>query len=84
MITIYSKNNCGWCTKAKELAETLGHRIEYRNVDTNVQFILELSALKPDVKTLPQIWWDDRYIGGYTDFAAEVENTIGGFGDGKI
>ena len=84
MITIYEKNNCGWCTMAKELAERINHKHEYRNVDTNVQFILELSSLKPDVKTLPQIWWDNRYIGGYMDFAREVENTIGGYGDGKI
>ena len=84
MITIYAKNNCSWCTKAKKLAEDINIRHEYRNVDTNVQFIIELSALKPDAKTLPQIWWNDRYIGGYTEFAREVENTIGGYGDGKI
>jgi glutaredoxin len=46
--------------------------------------MLELSTLKPDVKTLPQIWWDNRYIGGYTDFAAEIENTMGNYGNGKI
>lgn len=84
MITIYAKNNCGWCTKAKKLAEDINIQHDYRNVDTNVQFIIELSALKPDAKTLPQIWWNNRYIGGYIEFAREVENTIGGYGDGKI
>jgi glutaredoxin len=84
VIVIYSKNNCKWCDLAKTLAEAHKLNHEVRNTDTNVHFILELMAHKPDVKTLPQIWWDDRYIGGYNDFAAEVENTIGGYGDGKI
>lgn len=84
MITIYAKNGCGWCTKAKELVETLELKYEYLNVDEDFSYLMELSELNPNVKTLPQIWWDDRYIGGYTDLAQEIENTIGGFGDGKI
>lgn len=84
MITIYAKDGCKWCTLAKELAESRSLQVEYRNTDTNVQFIIELMALKPDTKKLPQIWWDNRYIGGYTDFAQEIENTLGGYGDGKI
>jgi glutaredoxin 1 len=84
MITIYAKNNCKWCTLAKDLAESRGLSYEYRNVDDNFQFLLELSSLKPDVKTLPQIWWNDKHVGGYTDFAAEIENTMGDYGNGKI
>jgi len=84
MITIYAKNNCKWCTLAKDLAESRGLSYEYRNVDDNFQFLLELSSLKPDVKTLPQIWWDDKHVGGYTDFAAEIENTLGDYDNGQI
>ena len=84
MITIYAKNNCKWCTAAKELAESRNLTYDYRNVDNDFQFMLELSSLKPDVKTLPQIWWDNKHIGGYTDFATEIENTIGDYGNGKI
>ena len=84
MIIIYAKNNCKWCTAAKELAESRNLTYDYRNVDNNFQFLLELSSLKPDTKTLPQVWWDNRHIGGYTDFATEVENTMGDYGNGKI
>jgi glutaredoxin 1 len=84
MITIYAKNNCKWCTLAKDLAESRGLSCDYRNVDDNFQFLLELSSLKPDVKTLPQIWWNDKHVGGYTDFAAEIENTMGDYGNGQI
>ena len=84
MITIYGTTACKWCKKARDLAEERGLKYEYRNFDLNEQFYIEAKALKPDFKTVPQIWWDARYIGGYSDFALEVENTLGGFGDGKI
>lgn len=84
MITIYGTTSCKYCQKAKDLASERGLKHEFRNMDVNEQFYIELKALKPDFKKVPQIWWDDRYIGGYTEFANEVENTSGGYGDGKI
>lgn len=84
MITIYAKNNCKWCTLAKELAENRNLPYKYLNTEKDVEHILELMSIKPDTKTLPQIWWDGRYIGGYDDFATEIENTMGDYGNGKI
>lgn len=84
MITIYGTTHCTYCQKAKDLAAARGLRFEFRNLEENEQFHIELKALKPDFKKVPQIWWDARYIGGFTDFAAEVENTVGGYGDGKF
>jgi glutaredoxin len=43
-----------------------------------------MKALSPTSKTIPQIFWNGNYIGGYDAFAIEVENTIGGYGDGKV
>lgn len=83
MITIYGKPSCGWCDKAKKLADRYNLKYEY----IDVQYTVNLNALKeklPDVKTVPQIWWHDNYIGGYENFASAVENTIGGYGDGKF
>ena len=84
MITIYAKDNCKWCAFAKDLAESRKLAYDYRNVDDNYQHLLELASLKPDVKTLPQIWWDGKHIGGYMDFADEIENTMGDYGNGQI
>jgi glutaredoxin len=84
MITIYAKNNCKWCTLAKELAENRNLPYKYLNTEEDVEHIFELMSIKPDTKTLPQIWWDSRYIGGYADFATEIENTMGDYGNGKI
>lgn len=82
MIEIYSKPSCAWCVKAKEMADQ--YKLDYveKNIDT-AQNLNELLLKVPDVKTIPQIFWNDRYIGGYTEFANEIENTIGGYGEGQ-
>lgn len=83
MITIYGHTRCGWCTKAKNLAEQYG--LEYQWKDTDDQENLnQLKKDLPSVKTVPQIWWDNRYIGGYDKFSAEVENTLGNYGQGTF
>lgn len=83
MIVIYGSANCSWCVKAKQLAESRGLEHEYKDLLDPV-VAEELSGVLPSFKTIPQIFWGERHIGGYAEFANEVENTIGGYGDGKI
>lgn len=83
MIKIYGKPACPWCVKAKKLAERYGMKYEYIDIQYKEGFD-ELSSKLSEVKTVPQIWWHDNHIGGYEEFAIEVENTSGGYGDGKI
>lgn len=74
MYTIYSKNNCIWCTRAKDLLEARGimfkeRRVEVEeNKDSLLNLFEGLGLGKP--KTVPQIF-DERQslIGGYTDLA---------------
>jgi glutaredoxin len=83
VIVIYGTSNCSYCSKAKELAERMQLKYEYRDLlDPSV--MEELGSQLPSFKTVPQIFWNDRHIGGYSEFALEIENTIGGYGDGKI
>jgi len=74
MIVIYGKSACPYCVRATKLAQRYGLEYEYKNVDYE-QFRTELYDLKEDVTTVPQIWWHGRYVGGYTEFASEIENT---------
>jgi glutaredoxin len=76
MIIIYGNETCPWCVKAKTLAQQYGLEHEWKNTDIK-QNLNELKTAKPDAKTIPQIWWDDRYIGGYKEFASEIQNTMG-------
>ena len=66
MITIYSKKTCVFCDKAKTLLDNNG--LEYiekvLGVDATREELLELA---PDAKTVPQIFNDSKYIGGYIE-----------------
>jgi glutaredoxin 3 len=82
MITIYGNETCVYCRKAKALAESYGLKHEWR--DTDDQSVLnDLKIRLPNVKTIPQIWWHDRHIGGHEDLLTEIGNTLGGFGEGS-
>lgn len=81
MVTIYGAPWCNWCQKAKALAEQYQLDFEYKNVDNDF-YKQELRSLAPDVKTIPQIWWHERHVGGFEEFAREVENTLGNYGQG--
>jgi glutaredoxin len=66
MIIIYSKENCSYCKKAKELLNSLGFSYNEINVLENPDWKDSNPILK-NVKTVPQIFIDDIYIGGYTE-----------------
>lgn len=80
MIKIYGKTNCPWCVRAKKLVSRYGLKYEYYDVGMQ-KYYDELKEAVPDLKTVPQVFWDGRHLGGYNELATEIENTIGGFGE---
>jgi|TARA_R110000737_G_scaffold54932_2_gene77669 glutaredoxin len=66
--TVWSKNNCSYCTRAKALMDDKGYEYEERNVEgpdwTPDQFF---KAVPPGTRTFPQIFQGDKYIGSYDD-----------------
>lgn len=80
MVTIYGGPRCEWCKRAVALAQNYQLEYEYFSVDVP-EYKAKLKELKPDTKTIPQIWWHERHIGGHDEFAFEIENTIGGEGE---
>lgn len=83
MIVIYGRDNCIFCEKSKKLCQDYQLRYEYLDVMSRPSLIEEFKQKFPGVRTVPQILWDGRHIGGYTELAAEIENTIGGYGEGQ-
>ena len=63
MFKIYTKDNCGWCVKAKELLKEKDISYKEYNIDESTKHKMVLKALK--LKTVPQIWNDDLHLGGY-------------------
>jgi glutaredoxin len=80
MITIYTKPNCPWCVKAKELMNSLG--VKYTEKKLDVDYTRdELRKLVPEhlPLTVPQIFVYNKRIGGYEDFKeyTELHNMMG-------
>jgi glutaredoxin len=69
---IYGKSNCPWCDKAKSLLLSYGLEFEYVDVGSNPDKLVELKALLPDVKTVPQIFENGIHIGDYTTLYAKI------------
>lgn len=68
-ITIYTKDNCSWCVKAKELMKNLG--IKYTELKLGTDFTREelRELIGENIPlTVPQIFVYNKRIGGYEDF----------------
>tara|TARA_R110000868_G_scaffold147697_1_gene369251 strand:- start:356 stop:607 length:252 start_codon:yes stop_codon:yes gene_type:complete len=83
MLTIYGRNNCNYCIKAKDLAEQYSLNYTYKSLE-DWENVEEMLSKAPNTKTAPQIWWNGKHIGGYKEFAVEVQNTIGNYGQGAF
>ncbi|MCP3867796.1 MAG: glutaredoxin 3 [Gammaproteobacteria bacterium] len=67
-IEVYSKAWCPYCNKAKALLKS--KKLDYQEIDTTHDEALEQEMLERSKRqTVPQIFIDDRSIGGYDDLA---------------
>jgi len=62
MIVLYTKDNCTYCDQAKALLKLKG--LEYREINIKDDQALDY-LLSLNLKTVPQIWFDNEYIGGF-------------------
>lgn len=70
MITIYTKDSCPYCVKAKLLLNSLGKTYEEIDITHTPEVGVELFK-KSGMRTVPQIYIDhDRCLGGYSDIQA--------------
>lgn len=65
---IYSKPNCIFCEKAKELLDfqNIPYELKVLDVDFTREELLEMF---PDAKTYPQIIFEGEHIGGFDNLA---------------
>lgn len=73
-ITIFGREGCGFCVRAKELCELKD--LDYRYIDIHKENIskadLEKTVGKP-VETVPQVFCGQDHIGGFTELAAFID-----------
>lgn len=71
-IEVYGRPGCSWCQKARDLLTQHGIPFEY------IDFSQEDPALKTQLlqmtgaTTVPLVFIEDEYIGGYDHLAARV------------
>jgi glutaredoxin 3 len=71
MISIYSKDNCVYCGRAKRLLSTRG--ISYREQTLEHDFTREDILEKfPSARTFPIVAVDGKFIGGYDNLVEYV------------
>jgi glutaredoxin 3 len=72
-VIVYTSALCTYCAAAKKLLQKLG--VSYREVDLTRDHELRerLSRENGDYRTVPMIFVEGRFIGGYTDLSALVK-----------
>ncbi len=69
-VEIYTTRVCPYCVMAKELLEEKGVGYEEIRVEADPQRIKEAVERSGGRKTVPQIFIDNRHIGGYDELNA--------------
>ena len=66
-VLIYTKDNCIWCDSAKILLDS--KKISYNEIDLadDSERLKFYEKIGDNVKTVPQVFIDDKRIGGFQD-----------------
>ena len=73
--TVWSKYHCPYCDQAKALLKQKGIMFEEKKIGDGYTKEELLEAV-PTAKTVPQIFIDDKLIGGYTDLVSYIQNNL--------
>lgn len=84
---IYTKDNCPYCIRAKNLMSSRNISYEEkiiavngpdnRNLHENQSWTTREALLEaaPNARTVPQIWLDGEYIGGHDQLVVYLQNS---------
>lgn len=63
--TMITLDDCMYCAKAEKLIKERGWALTAHYIENNL-WVLKVMK-KANLKSFPQIWCEDEYIGGFTD-----------------
>jgi GrxC family glutaredoxin len=76
-ITIYTRHNCPYCTRAKMLLESKGAKYNEINIGEHPEERETMIKRSNGGKTFPQIFIGDTHIGGCDDlYALDSSNRL--------
>ncbi|OWZ19929.1 Phosphoadenosine phosphosulfate reductase [Phytophthora megakarya] len=71
-ITVFTKPTCKYCLAAKDVMREREWAFDEVSVPTEVSIQSLQQIVGQPVKTVPQIFLDGKYIGGYTEFVTHL------------
>jgi len=69
-VEMYTKTVCPYCVKAKNLLKQKGAQVTEYNLSEKPELMEEMQKRNPGARTVPQIFINDRSIGGCDDLYA--------------
>jgi glutaredoxin len=72
---VWSKEQCTFCDQAKALLESKGISYEERKIGDGYTREELLEAV-PTARTVPQIFLDDEYVGGFNELKTKLTESI--------
>ena len=69
---VWSKDQCPYCVQAKSLLESKGIEYEERNINNGWDKDDLLEAV-PTARSVPQIFLDEEYIGGFNELRKKLQ-----------
>jgi len=70
IIEVYSGDFCPYCVKAKSLLKKKGLEFSEYNVKRDMKRQAEMAERAPGARTIPQIFINNRHVGGCDDLFA--------------
>jgi|TARA_B100000686_G_scaffold43948_1_gene46338 glutaredoxin 3 len=77
--TVWTKDDCLYCSLAKKELHSRKYKIDERNI-TSLWSKEDLLKVVPKARTVPQIFINDKYIGGYNELMQYFEETTSNYG----
>lgn len=72
-ITVYSKDNCIWCDRAKNLLNSVNFEFDEIDLSNDEERQEFYKSVGEGVSTVPQIYIDNIRIGGYPNLVTWFE-----------
>lgn len=72
-ITVYSKDNCIWCDRAKSLLNSVNFEFDEIDLSNDEERQEFYNRVGEGVSTVPQIYIDNIRIGGYPNLVTWFE-----------
>ncbi|MGE0172785.1 MAG: glutaredoxin domain-containing protein [Oligoflexales bacterium] len=73
-VKLYTTDYCSYCVAAKRLLDQLSIPFQEVRLDNDPETRERLSRENNGYRTVPMIFIDDKFIGGYTELAALHRN----------